>query len=153
MPLPILSLVLGGASSGKSAFAEALVTATDRPRVYIATAQAFDSEMKAKIEQHRIQRGPDWRTIEEPLEVATALAGVSPDEAVLIDCLAASLAACAAPVVIVRKEVGQGIVPDNALSRQFRAAQGRLNQRLAAQAGLVVAVMAGLPLVLKGQLP
>lgn len=178
MALPFLSLVLGGASSGKSAFAETLVTATGRPRVYIATAQAFDSEMQTKIEQHRSQRGPDWRTIEEPLEIATALAGVSPGDVVLIDCaslwltnhllagndlggvsdalcasLAASLATSAAPVVIVSNEVGQGIVPDNALSRQFRAAQGRLNQRLAAQAGLVVAVMAGLPLVLKGQLP
>ncbi len=178
MPLPFLSLVLGGASSGKSAFAEALVMATGRPRVYIATAQAFDSEMKIKIAAHKVQRGPDWRTVEEPLNLVAALAGVGPGEAVLIDCaslwltnhllagndlagvsdalcasLAASLDASAAPVVIVSNEVGQGIVPDNALSRQFRAAQGRLNQRLAAQAGLVVAVMAGLPLVLKGQLP
>lgn len=174
MPLPFLSLVLGGASSGKSAFAEGLLTDTGRPRVYVATAQAFDSEMQTKIKIHRAQRGPDWRTVEEPLDMAAALAGIDADCVVLIDCatlwltnhllaetdldsaadgFCAALAACPAPVAVVSNEVGQGIVPDNALSRRFRTAQGSLNQRLGAQAGLVVAVMAGLPMVLKGQLP
>jgi adenosylcobinamide kinase/adenosylcobinamide-phosphate guanylyltransferase len=174
MPLPFLSLVLGGASSGKSAFAEGLVTDTRRPRVYIATAQAFDFEMEIKITAHRAQRGPGWRTVEEPLDMAAALAGIDADAVALIDCatlwltnhllaendldtaadaFCAALAACSAPIVVVSNEVGQGIVPDNVLSRRFRAAQGRLNQRLAMQAGLVVAVMAGLPLILKGQLP
>ncbi len=174
MPLPLLSLVLGGASSGKSAFAERLVTQTGRTRVYVATAQGFDIEMKTKILRHRTQRGPDWRTVEAPLDIAAALDGVGPGDGVLIDCaslwltnqmlagndpevacrgLCAILTTCPAPIVVVSNEVGQGIVPDNALARHFRAAQGTLNQQLAAQAGLVVAVMAGLPLVLKGQLP
>ncbi len=174
MPLPFLSLVLGGANSGKSAFAETLVTATGRPRVYVATAQAYDFEMETKIARHRAQRGPDWRTVEEPLDMAAALATMTAGEIVLIDCaslwltnhllaehdldaavddICTAVSACPAPVVVVSNEVGLGIVPDNVLSRQFRTAQGGLNQRIAAQAGLVVMVIAGLPLVLKGQMP
>jgi adenosylcobinamide kinase / adenosylcobinamide-phosphate guanylyltransferase len=170
MTLPGLTLVLGGAASGKSSHAEALVTATGRPRVYIATAEAWDAEMAAKIARHRAARGPAWRTLEAPRDLPAALATVTPDEAVLIDCatlwltnlmladadlpaaetaLLAALAACPAPVVIVSNEVGQGIVPDTALGRRFRIAQGALNQRLAAHAASVIAVMAGLPLSLK----
>lgn len=172
--LPQLSLVIGGARSGKSRFAEGLVTGSLRPRVYIATAQAWDDEMRARITAHQTDRGQDWRTIEAPRDALAALAEARPDEVVLFDCatlwltnhmlagadltteaaaLEAALLACAAPVVVVSNEVGWSIVPDNALARQFRDEQGRLNQRLAASAGLVVAVMAGLPLVLKGQLP
>lgn len=172
--LPALTLVIGGARSGKSAFAEALVTATSRPRRYIATAEAWDDEMRARIAQHRHGRGGNWLTVEAPLDLASALAAASAAEVVLVDCatlwltnhllsehdlssqteaLVVALAACAAPVVIVSNETGWGIVPDNALARRFRDAQGRLNQRLAAEAGLVVTVIAGLPLVLKGQLP
>lgn len=174
MALPKLSLVLGGAGSGKSVFAEGLVTATSFNPVYIATAQIWDSEMADKIAAHKAQRGPGWRTIEEPMAVETALGGVCAGEAVLIDCatlwltnlilsgadvaaaedrLFAALAACPAPVIIVSNEVGMGIVPDNALARRFRGAQGGLNQRLAALADLAVMVIAGLPLVLKGRLP
>jgi adenosylcobinamide kinase/adenosylcobinamide-phosphate guanylyltransferase len=173
-PLENLTLVLGGASSGKSAHGEALVTATGRPRVYIATAEAWDAEMEARIAAHRAARGPAWRTIEAPRDLPAALATVTRDEAVLIDCatlwltnliladadlpaaetaLLSALATCPAPVVIVSNEVGQGIVPDTALGRRFRTAQGGLNQRLAARAARVVAVMAGLPLVLKGMTP
>ena len=172
--LPPLSLVIGGARSGKSAFAEGLVTATGRPRRYIATAEAWDDEMRARIAQHRADRGTGWITAEAPLDLCAALAAAGPDEAVLVDCatlwltnhllaehdldaetasLLTALAACPAPVVMVSNEVGWSIVPENALARRFRDAQGRLNQRLATQAGLVVAVMAGLPLVLKGTLP
>lgn len=172
--LPPLSLVIGGARSGKSALAERLVTATGRPRRYIATAEAWDDEMRARIAQHRADRGTGWTTAEAPLDLCAALAAAAPDEVVLIDCatlwltnhllaehdldaeaasLLAALAACPAPVVMVSNEVGWSIVPENALARRFRDAQGRLNQRLATQAGLVVAVMAGLPMVLKGQLP
>ena len=172
--LPSLTIVIGGARSGKSRFAEGLVIATHRPRRYIATAQAWDAEMRAKIAQHRTDRGADWHTVEAPLRLDQALAAVSSDEVVLLDCatlwlsnhllaahdlaaesagLLAALAACAAPVVVVTNEVGFGIVPDNALARQFRDAQGRLNQQLAAQAGLVALVVAGLPMVLKGALP
>lgn len=172
--LPQLSLVLGGAASGKSAFAERLVAATGRPMVYIATAQAFDEEMRVKIVAHQARRGAGWTTVEAPLDVAGALAEVEADHVVLIDCatlwlsnvllaerdlsnaeteLLRGLAAAAAPVVVVSNEVGAGIVPEHALGRRFRAAQGALNQSLAARAGLVVAVMAGLPLALKGDLP
>ena len=172
--LPPLTLVIGGARSGKSTFAEGLVTATNRPRRYIATAQAWDDEMRARIAQHQQDRGTRWTTVEVPLDLAAALAGARAEEAVLIDCatlwltnhlladhdldaagtaLLTALATCPAPVVIVSNETGWGIVPDNALARRFRDAQGRLNQRLAAQADLVVTVIAGLPLVLKGNLP
>ena len=172
--LPGLTLVLGGAASGKSEFAEGLVTATGRSRVYLATAQAYDDEMRAKLARHREARGPGWNTIEEPLETGRALATISGDTAVLLDCatmwlsnhlmagndlaeaeagLMAGLALCAAPVVIVSNEVGASVVPENALARRFREAQGRLNQKLATKAGLVVNVIAGLPQALKGELP
>lgn len=172
--LPKLTLVLGGAASGKSAWAENLVLGGTQTPVYLATAQAWDAEMQAKIERHRLSRGQGWHTVEAPLELTPALAQADATQAVLLDCatlwltnhlladrdldLAAAglldvLAACAAPVVVVSNEVGYGIVPDNALSRRFRQAQGELNQKLAAQAELVVAVMAGLPLVLKGRIP
>lgn len=172
--LPWLTLVVGGARSGKSAFAEGLITATPRPRRYIATAEAWDDEMRARIAAHRTDRGGDWTTVEAPLDLAAALAQARPDEAVLVDCatlwltnhllaehdlaaetaaLLAALRACAAPVVIVSNETGWGIVPENALARRFRDEQGRLNQRLAAEAALVVTVIAGLPLALKGVIP
>jgi adenosylcobinamide kinase/adenosylcobinamide-phosphate guanylyltransferase len=172
--LPSLTLVVGGARSGKSAFAERLITATSRPRRYIATAEAWDDEMRTRIAQHQRDRGGDWTTVEAPLDLPAALATARPDEAVLIDCatlwltnhlladhdiaamtegLIVALAACPAPVIIVSNETGWGIVPDNALARRFRDDQGRLNQRLAHVAGLVVTVIAGLPMVLKGRLP
>jgi adenosylcobinamide kinase / adenosylcobinamide-phosphate guanylyltransferase len=169
-----LTLVIGGARSGKSRFAERLITASGRPRRYIATAEAWDDEMRDRIALHQRDRAGDWTTIEAPLDLPAALAQVRPDEAVLIDCatlwltnhlladhdlaaeasaLIAALAACPAPVVVVSNETGWGIVPENALARRFRDEQGRLNQRLAAEAALVVTVIAGLPLVLKGALP
>ncbi len=172
--LPPLTLVIGGARSGKSAFAERLITATARPRRYIATAEAWDDEMRDRISHHQTDRGPMWTTVEAPLDLKTALATATTAEAVLVDCatlwltnhlladhdlddettaLLAALPTCPAPIVIVTNETGWGIVPDNALARRFRDAQGRLNQRLAAHAQLVVTVIAGLPLALKGQLP
>ena len=172
--LPGLTIVLGGAASGKSAFAEQLVSGTGRGRVYLATAQAMDQEMQEKINKHKEMRGNGWRTIEAPLDVGRELAAISGDQAVLLDCatmwlsnhfmaendlaeaeanLMAGLALCSAPVVVVSNEVGQSVVPDTALGRNFREAQGQLNQKLAARAGLVVNVIAGLPQVLKGELP
>ena len=174
MPLPKLSLVLGGAASGKSAFAENLVLQSGNAPVYLATAQVFDDEMAEKVARHRDTRGAGWVTVEEPLDLGPSLAQITPQQTVLIDCatlwltnvilgdhdvadhtnaLLTAIAACQGPVVVVSNEVGQGIVPNNALSRKFRNAQGGLNQQIAAEADLVVAVMAGLPLVLKGQLP
>ena len=169
-----LTFILGGAASGKSAYAEGLVNNTSRSKTYIATAQPFDDEMRQKIAAHKTARGMGWTTIEAPFDPATALVAQDPAGIVLLDCvtlwltnvlladhdvtaagdaLLAALATCPCPVVVVSNEVGQGIVPDNALSRRFRAAQGHLNQRLARQADTVVAVMAGLPLALKGDLP
>jgi len=171
LPLPKLTLVLGGAASGKSAFAENICFQTDKPRVYVATAQAFDEEMIKKISDHRRQRGPDWLTVEAPLDLGDALSDRSVDDIVLLDCATlwlsnvllaehdldmamtaflSDISNCPAQIVIVSNEVGHGIVPDNALARQFRNAQGRLNQSLAAQADLVVNVVAGLPQILKG---
>lgn len=172
--LPQVTLVTGGARSGKSRLAERLVIGTGRPRHYIATAQAWDDEMRARITAHQLDRGADWLTHEAPREVGAVLASVPAGDVVLLDCatlwltnvvlaeadvaaealaLLDALTSCRAPVVVVSNEVGWGIVPENALARAFRDHQGRLNQQIAARAGLVVGVMAGLPLVLKGALP
>jgi adenosylcobinamide kinase/adenosylcobinamide-phosphate guanylyltransferase len=169
-----LTLILGGAASGKSAHAEDLVTATGLARVYLATAEPYDAEMHEKIEFHRQRRGPDWRTVEAPCDLRPALEAVAADEVVLLDCatmwlsnhllaesdlsqaeadLIDALTHCAAPVVVVSNEVGLSVVPDNALARRFQTAQGRLNQTLAARADVVVNVIAGLPQILKGHRP
>ncbi|WP_050604107.1 bifunctional adenosylcobinamide kinase/adenosylcobinamide-phosphate guanylyltransferase [Ruegeria sp. 6PALISEP08] len=171
---PDLTLVLGGAASGKSAFAEERIVSAGKSRVYLATSQVFDDEMRQKVDRHLVQRGDGWTTVEEPLDLGPVLARLSQNQICLIDCatmwlsnhlladsdldtaqtdLLDALSACPTQVVIVSNEVGHGIVPDNALARRFREAQGRLNIALAAQADLVVQVTAGLPLVLKGQLP
>ncbi len=172
--LPKLSLILGGAASGKSAFAEGLVMASPQPRIYVATAQTFDEEMRQKVQKHLGQRGPDWRTIEAPLDTSEVLRDLPEDAIVLLDCatmwlsnqmlaendlateqakLLDALQACRAHVVVVSNEVGLDVVPENALARRFRNAQGALNQAIAKQADLAVLVVAGLPLVLKGELP
>jgi len=166
-----LQFVVGGAASGKSAFAERLIRQRGKPKLYVATMQPFDDETKAKIADHRRDRGDDWTTVEAPIDVARVLNTAEANQAVLLDCatlwltnvvlaerdvegdcaaLLDALRGCAADVVVVSNEVGMGIVPDNALSRRFRNAQGRLNQMLAGAADDVVTVIAGLPLVLKG---
>ena len=167
-----IRLVLGGARSGKSRFAEALVSEpVGLRRVYVATAQAFDEEMEQRIATHRAQRGDGWLTVEAPHDLADALLRFAvPGNAVLVDCLTlwltnlilaahdtaaareALIAACervSAPLVLVGNEVGLGIVPDNALARRFRDEAGRLHQRLAAQAGRVIFMVAGLPMQVK----
>lgn len=172
--VPQLSLVLGGAASGKSAFAERLSALAGRPRLYIATAEAHDGEMTEKIATHQARRGAAWQNIEAPLELAAALGAVAAGQVVLVDCatmwlsnqmaaggdlavaqarLVAALSSCASPVILVSNELGQGIVPENALARHFRQAHGELNQLLAAKAGLVVVLIAGLPMLLKGTMP
>lgn len=171
--LTLTTLVLGGASSGKSLFAENLIISTPLPRTYIATSQAWDDEMQAKIDAHKVQRGPDWVTVEAPIALDHALKAVPRDNIVLIDCLtmwltnlmlaeadidAATdrvlkvLQARSSPTVIVSNEVGQGIIPDNKMARQFVAIQGRANQRFAAACQAVAFVTAGLPIMLKGTL-
>lgn len=166
-----ISFILGGAASGKSAFAEDFVEKSGLNPVYLATAQAFDAEMHKKIADHQARRGDHWTTLETPFDPAKELLARSGGEIVLLDCLtlwltnlllddrdidAAVDGLCAAlnrapcPVVIVSNEVGQGIVPENALSRQFRGVQGAANQRVAALADRAALVVAGLPVVLKG---
>ena len=161
------TLVLGGARSGKSRYAEGLVQAMPGPWVYVATGQAFDDEMRARIALHRAGRSDGWRTVEAPLSLDGALAGAAP---VLVDCLTlwvSNLLHAEAdvgaegerlveilkdrrgPTVLVSNEVGMGIVPENALARAFRDAAGRLHQRLASVADRVVLVVAGLPLIVK----
>ena len=163
-----LTLVLGGARSGKSRYAERLITALPPPWIYVATAQAHYTEMAERIAAHRARRDAWWRTIEAPHDVASAL--VADEGPVLVDCvtlwlsnrmpadadmdaeiagLEAALDACLGPVVLVSNEVGFGIVPDNALARRFRDLQGHLNQRLAARADRVVLVVAGIPVMVK----
>ncbi|WP_439542479.1 bifunctional adenosylcobinamide kinase/adenosylcobinamide-phosphate guanylyltransferase [Hyphomicrobium sp.] len=178
-PLPRLTLVIGGARSGKSRFAEGLATAHPAPWIYVATAEAHDDEMADRITHHRSRRAEGWTTIEAPRDLAGAIlaqhalsiaakhAGAS---VLLIDCLTLwltnvmlgggdvereqtrlleALASAAIPVIAVSNEVGMGIVPDNALARAFRDAQGRLNAAVAQQADHVVLMAAGLPLTLK----
>ena len=164
-----LTLVLGGARSGKSRFAESLARQHGGPRTYIATAEAFDDEMRQRIAKHREQRAGDgWVTIESTLDPASVLPR---DGLVLLDCvtvwlgnlmhhgrdlraevakLCAALEACPAEVILVSTEVGLSIVPENAMARRFRDEQGLANQALAAISDNVYFIAAGLPLKLKG---
>lgn len=169
-------LVLGGARSGKSGYAQRLAeAAAPAPWTFVATAEAGDAEMAARIAAHRRERGAGWHLVEAPHALAPALAAAArPGAVVLVDCLtlwlsnrllaeadleaeaeelAACFAAAAGTVICVANEVGLGIVPDNALARRFRDAAGRLNQRIAAAADRVVFMTAGLPLAAKGPLP
>jgi adenosylcobinamide kinase/adenosylcobinamide-phosphate guanylyltransferase len=166
-----VTFVLGGARSGKSAYAERLALESGLAPVYLATGQAGDGEMASRIAQHRARRGNLWTTVEEPLELAMALArAAGPRHFVVVDCLtlwvsnlmaagrnveaaarglADALPALAGPAALVANEVGLGIVPDNALARAFRDHAGRLNQAVAAAAHRVAFVAAGLPMILK----
>ena len=169
-----ITLVIGGARSGKSRYAEGVIAALpppwQPPWVYVATAEAGDDEMAARIATHRTRRGPNWRTVEAPRELASTLNACA-GTPVLVDCLTLwlsnlllaeadieaeiakleqTLTSSAAPVALVANEVGSGIVPDYPLGRRFRDWQGILNQRVAALADRVVLMVAGLPLPVKG---
>ncbi|WP_198046006.1 bifunctional adenosylcobinamide kinase/adenosylcobinamide-phosphate guanylyltransferase [Novosphingobium aquimarinum] len=165
-------LVLGGARSGKSRYAQQRIEALDGSFAYIATAQAFDHEMEERIALHRADRDERWHAIEAPFDLAGAIRDAAADhDAILVDCLTlwlsncllaerdvkaavealvAAVMACPVPIVLVANEVGLGIVPDNALARLFRDEAGRLNQTIAAIAQDVVFIAAGLPIPLKG---
>jgi adenosylcobinamide kinase / adenosylcobinamide-phosphate guanylyltransferase len=166
-----LTLILGGARSGKSRHAERLVLASGLAPVYVATAQALDAEMTARIADHRARRGAGWRTIEEPVDMAgVLLRECRPDRAVLVDCLTlwlTNLMMAQRPVqvdsvrllellpslpgtlVLVSNEVGLGVIPTDATARAFIDHAGWLHQRIAEQADVVVLMVAGLPLQLK----
>ncbi|PZQ51551.1 MAG: bifunctional adenosylcobinamide kinase/adenosylcobinamide-phosphate guanylyltransferase [Rhodovulum sulfidophilum] len=167
---PSLTLVLGGARSGKSRHGEALIAAHPAPWRYVATAEALDAEMAARIAEHRDRRDARWITTEAPRDLAGALAAMPEGAPVLIDCLTLwlsnlllaeadlaaettrlveMLAAPRGPWVAIANEVGLGIVPDNALARRFRDAAGVLNQRLAARADRVLLTVAGIPVTVK----
>jgi adenosylcobinamide kinase / adenosylcobinamide-phosphate guanylyltransferase len=171
-----VTLVIGGARSGKSRYAEGLIAALPPPWkppwAYIATAEPGDEEMAKRIAGHRARRGADWKTIEAPRNLQAALAACS-KMPVLVDCLTLwlsnlmnseanidmemqdleqALGVATAPAVLVANEVGSGIVPNFPLGRRFRDVQGILNQRIAASADRVVLMVAGLPLPIKGTL-
>ena len=169
-----LTLIIGGARSGKSAHAQSLAEAEAARRggapVMIATAEALDAEMAERIARHRAERGSGWRTIERPLDVADALRALPPSACGVLDCLTlwlsnlmhaeadleaategllAAARGCPAELVVITNEVGMSIVPENALARRFRDEAGRLNRRVAEQADRVVVMFAGVPLALK----
>lgn len=165
-----LTLILGGARSGKSRHAERLVEPLAPPWTYVATAQAFDDEMRERIAHHRSRRDGGWETVEAPLDLVSALEGLPRGRPLLLDCLtlwltnvmlagsdvdAASkrladlLGRPRGPWFVVSNEVGLGIVPDNPLARRFRDAAGRLNQMVAEKADTVVLMVAGIPMKVK----
>lgn len=168
-----ISLVLGGARSGKSLYAETLVDASGLDKVYIATGQAGDDEMRRRIELHQTRRDENWVTVETKVLLVDALISEAREgRALLVDCLTfwvsnlifegqdvmaevdalcETLVTLPGPIVFVSTEVGLGIVPDNELGRAFRDYQGLVNQKVAAVADHVVFVAAGLPVVLKPQ--
>ncbi|HEX2430859.1 MAG TPA: bifunctional adenosylcobinamide kinase/adenosylcobinamide-phosphate guanylyltransferase [Aestuariivirgaceae bacterium] len=168
---PRKTLILGGARSGKSRHAEMLGRAHGGALIYIATGEAGDGEMAERIKQHRLGRGPEWTTVEEPVALAAALAReAGPQRFVLVDCitlwisnlmglqrsvpaevdaLCRSIEAAAGAVCLVSNEVGLGIVPDNAMARAFRDEAGLAHRRLAAVCDQVVLMVAGLPMRLK----
>jgi len=170
-----ITLVLGATRSGKSSYARHIVEeGCDRP-VYLATAEGLDGEMRERIARHRAERGPKWACIEEPLDIAQVIRNISSKiDGVLLDCitlwlsnvlikegwknfakrrkdLLSALQCMSCDIVIVSNEVGMGLVPDNQLGREFRDYAGWLNQDIAKIADNVVFVMAGIPLLLKGE--
>ena len=165
-------LVLGGARSGKSRFAEAWVTRRPSPWIYVATAEARDGEMRERIAHHRARRGEGWTTVEAPLDLVTTLERYAvPGTTVLVDCLTlwltnlmlaqcdvekeaenlvAALDRLKGGIAFVSNEVGLGLVPETPLGREFRDQAGRLHQILAARVDSVVLMVAGLPMHVKG---
>lgn len=165
------TLVLGGARSGKSRWAEELVLASKLKPIYLATGRAFDEEMSERISVHQNRRGMEWETVEEPLALADALVQSAHEgRAILVDCLSlwvtnlmmaeanvekesddlvAALADIKVPVVFVSNEVGLGIVPENQMAREFRDYAGSVNQKVAAACSNVWFIAAGLAMPLK----
>lgn len=173
--MPARTLVIGGQRSGKSRYAETLVVASGLAPVYVATGTAGDAAMRDRIDAHRARRGGEWRTVEEPLDLAAAVARESgPGFHLLVDCLTLwvsnllegrrdvagetrhlveALARVTGPVTIVTGEVGLGIIPESALARRYADALGAVNQEVAGAVDRVILVSAGLPLTLKAEQP
>lgn len=172
-----ISLILGGARSGKSAYAEQLASASGLPVTYIATAQVYDAEFGTRVTHHKARRPAHWKTVEVPHQLAATLkAEAAPGRCLVVDCLTLWLAQCICPecappegvdwlqqrqallellpslpgtILLVSNEVGMGIVPLGEINRQFQDEQGRLNQAVAQLAEQAVFMAAGLPLKLK----
>ena len=171
-------LITGGAKSGKSRIALNFCNSFDKKKLFLATAQAFDDEMEIRIQRHKEERGRQgWETVEEPLDVSKAIKKIDQEGTILLfDCFTLwlnnlymkydqdqdsidkaienflnQLKQVKGIIVVVSNEVGMGIVPDNALSRRYRDDAGSANQRIAQISNKVVAVISGLPLVLKDQ--
>jgi len=167
----MITFILGGSRSGKSSFALERASSISGPKAFIATAQAFDDEMKERIERHKQQRSPEWRTFEEHFALPSLIGSMRNGyDVVLIDCLTlwlsnllmnnadveaeiksflSSAIACRASLFVVSNEVGMGIVPENALAREFRDFAGTLNRRMAEIADEVYLVTAGIPIKIK----
>jgi adenosylcobinamide kinase/adenosylcobinamide-phosphate guanylyltransferase len=172
---PRIMLITGGARAGKSRFAERLMIARPARHAVVATGQAGDPEMAERIARHKAERDRSWEVIEQPISIRSAIRNAArPDRIVLLDCLTlwisnlmaerrdmeievsaliGTLQNAAGPMIVVSNEVGLGIVPDNALARAFRDNLGRANQAIAAAADCVLFMAAGIPIVLKGELP
>jgi len=170
------TFVIGGCRSGKSAHAQALAEAIEGKKLYLATCVPNDEEMAERVRLHREQRGEQWETLEEPIEIAKAIIDRSKHYSViLVDCLTLwtsnillssggqteleqacralvkSLEAAQCPVILVSNEVGTGIVPKNELARRYRDEAGRINQQIAAVADQVIWTVAGIPVTIKGK--
>lgn len=170
------TFVIGGCRSGKSAHAQALAEAIEGKKLYLATCVPNDEEMAERVRFHQEQRGEQWETLEEPIELASAIAKHSGDcDVILVDCLTLwtsnlllspdkapqlddacralvqSLKTAHCPVILVSNEVGTGIVPENELARRYRDEAGRINQQIAAVANHVIWMVAGIPVTIKGK--
>ena len=167
----LTTLVLGGINSGKSAFAEVLITQNTTTPYYVATSVMLDTETQKKVAAHQNMRGPNWHTLEEPVELAAALEQLPAGSVVLVDCLTMwlnnllyheldvdgytqnlleTVARSDLDITFVSNEVGLGGISENALTRKFARLQGALNQKIAEQSDRVAFVAAGLPTWLKG---
>ena len=164
------TLIIGAAASGKSQYAEDILNNNVGRKLYLASANIYDEEMQEKVNKHKDRRGSDWTTIVEPLDAVRHIENLNIKEIMLFDCatmwltnhfleksniyheidlLVNSIKSSKGSIITVTNEVGSGIVPDNSMAREFRELQGKLNQKLATVASLVVTVIAGIPLILK----
>ena len=164
------TLIIGAAASGKSQYAEDILNNKVGKKLYLASANIYDEEMQEKVNKHKDRRGSEWTTIAEPLDAVHYIENLNIKEIMLFDCatmwltnhfleksniyheidlLVNSIKSSKGSIITVTNEVGSGIVPDNSMAREFRELQGKLNQKLATVASLVVTVIAGIPLILK----